>query len=102
MTEREAFEAWLASTYPPGYGDWYAWKNPDGTYTYTQKEWEAWTASRLQALSEAAEQIPTSWLDPLLTGPDAVGPLPWSGQQIEQFCRRLSAAIRSLRERKDA
>lgn len=40
-----------------------------------------------EALAEAADKIPTNWLDPLLTGPDAVlkGNGPWGCPDIERL-----------------
>lgn len=48
------------------------------------------------ALKEAASCIPDTWLDPLLTGPNAVvGAPPYGCQDIQRLCK-------ALRERIDA
>ena len=57
---------------------------------------EAIATARAQALKEAAQEVPTTWLDPMLTGPDAIGSPPFGGTQIEQLCRRIAGRIRSL------
>lgn len=54
----------------------------------------------LQAVKDERErcaaQIPTTWLDPLLTGPRGMGQPPFSCQDIERLLKRLASAIRSL------
>ena len=47
-------------------------------------------------LEEAARKVPTTWLDPLLTGPGATE-LPLDGPGVEKLCRGITAAIRALR-----
>jgi hypothetical protein len=51
---------------------------------------------REEAMEEAAKQVPTSWLDPLLTGPGGMGRPPYRGHDIERLLRRIAAAIRLL------
>jgi len=44
-----------------------------------------------------ATMIPTTWLDPLLTGEGAVlkGYGPWDGKQVERLLQAIAAAIRA-------
>jgi hypothetical protein len=62
------------------------------------------TESQLTAFAErirqdererCAEQVPTNWLHPLLTGPQRVGELPFNGPTVEKLLRAIQSAIRS-------
>ena len=46
--------------------------------------------------AQAAEQIPTSWLDSLLTGPEAVITAHPTGPDIERLFRAIQGRIRAL------
>ena len=52
---------------------------------------------RPDTLEDAARKVPTTWLDPLLTGPGATE-LPLDGPGVEKLCRGIAAAIRALKE----
>jgi hypothetical protein len=45
---------------------------------------------------ECAKVVPNTWLDPLLTGPEAIlkGTGPYTGTDIENLLRAVGAAIR--------
>lgn len=48
------------------------------------------------ATERAAKQVPTSWLDPMLTGPDAVpGIDKVDTRTVEALLHRIAAAIRA-------
>lgn len=47
-------------------------------------------------LKQAADCVPTNWLDPLLTGPDAVIPRNVDGRAIEALLRGVQDRIRLL------
>ncbi len=51
--------------------------------------------SETETIYTAAHLVPTSWLDPLLTGPDAVlkGMGPWPCQDIERLLNAIRARI---------
>jgi hypothetical protein len=51
---------------------------------------------RAETLEEAARVVPTTWLDPLLTGPGATE-LPLDGPGVEKLCRGIAAAIRAMK-----
>lgn len=52
-----------------------------------------------QTREQDAQIVPTSWLDGLLTGPNAViGSPPYGCQDIERLLRAIKAAIRSAAE----
>ena len=53
-----------------------------------------------EALEEAEKVVPANWLDPLLTGPNAIlqGHGPWGCPDIERLLQALRAAIRALKE----
>lgn len=58
---------------------------------------KAATDARAAALAEAARLVPTNWIDPLLTGPDAViGNGTADGRQIEALLRGIQDRIRAL------
>jgi hypothetical protein len=40
--------------------------------------------------------VPTSWLDPLLTGPDAIGKLPFGCPEIEALMTGVSNRLRRI------
>lgn len=44
-----------------------------------------------EAIAEAADKIPTTWLDPLLSGPNAVlqGSGPWGCPDIERLLKAI-------------
>jgi hypothetical protein len=45
---------------------------------------------------ECAKELPTSWLDPLLTGPKAVvGQPPYGCEDIERLCKAIAGRIRT-------
>lgn len=56
------------------------------------------TAAAAAALERAAKEVPTSWLDPLLSGPDAAIPagVPWTNRHIEALLRGIQDRIRAL------
>lgn len=49
---------------------------------------------RAKAFEEAANLIPTTWLDPLLSGPGAIQGL-GECRAVEEFCRLLRSRITS-------
>lgn len=52
-----------------------------------------------KAIQECADQVPTTWLDGLLTGPDAVlqgSGGTWGCPEIEALCRGIKARILKL------
>lgn len=50
--------------------------------------------SQREALEAAVASIPTTWLDPLLTGPDRVmGQPPYDGEDIENLLRAVKARV---------
>jgi hypothetical protein len=57
----------------------------------------ALTAVRDEEQERAANKVPDSWVDPLLTGPDAVlkGFGPWAGPDIERLLNAIQARIRA-------
>lgn len=55
-------------------------------------------AARAAAFREAAEAIPTTWLDPLLSGPDRISPLPYNGPAMERFLHALRDRLRARAE----
>ena len=60
---------------------------------------DAYARQQVEAFRErAAKTIPTNWVDPLLTGEDAVLPGygPWGCPDIERLLWALAAAIRAL------
>lgn len=65
-TEREAFEAHMLKQWDSSPSA--IWQNPGGTYVYVQSEWEAWTASRKQALEEAAQICEAERVDAQASG----------------------------------
>src|SRR3990167_2199763 len=52
--------------------------------------------ARAEEREACAKRIPMTWLDPLLSGKDAVlkGYGPWGGPEIERLLRAIAAAIR--------
>ena len=46
----------------------------------------------------AAKAVPMNWLDPLLTGPDAVGRVPYDCGAVEALLRGVRDRIRALAE----
>jgi hypothetical protein len=51
-----------------------------------------------QVREEAAKQIPTTWLDPLLSGPERiVGDPPYYGKDMERLLQALAQRIRALK-----
>jgi len=48
-----------------------------------------------------SDGVPTSWLDPLLTGPDAAlkGPGPWGCPDIENLLRAVRKRVQSLEKK---
>ncbi len=54
--------------------------------------------SESEWIEQCANEVPTSWLDPLLTGPDAVlrGAGPWGCPDIEALLRAVQARMREL------
>lgn len=62
----------------------------------------AWTASRKLALEEAEDQIPTSWLDPLLTGgANVVGDPPFGCPDVELLLSALRKRIAAIRQQQE-
>jgi len=62
--------------------------NRDGLQKAVESEREA-----------CAKEMPTTWLDPLLSGPDAPN-LPWGCPEIEAYTRALADRIRARTEGK--
>ena len=59
---------------------------------------EGWNA----AVAEAVRAIPTTWLDPLLTGPDgsrAIGSPPYDNHDIERLLFAVRSRLRALKEK---
>ena len=60
-----------------------------------------WTiaAAVREALGKAEKVVPANWLDPLLTGPNAIlqGHGPWGCPDIERLLQKIVAAIAALR-----
>ncbi len=59
----------------------------------------------LRAMKEAEEIVPTNWLHPLLTGPDAVLPASMDNldaSHIEALLRAVKGAIRAARKDEEA
>lgn len=49
---------------------------------------------RREGLEAAAKEIPTTWLDPLLSGKDCIKD--FNGDGLERFCQSLIKRIRAL------
>lgn len=62
-----------------------------------QSQAEAEKREAVAAEREAcAKEVPTNWLDPLLTGERSVlGPPPWGGNAVERLLRSVQARIRA-------
>lgn len=60
---------------------------------------EALEKARAEALDKAAKEIPSTWLDPLLSGKAKVSELPWNCPEIQLFCKKLVERICSLKEK---
>ena len=69
---------------------------PDREYWIGQAD-AAIALIRADTLEEAAKVVPTTWLDPLLTGPGATE-LPLDGPGVEKLCRGITAAIRAMKD----
>lgn len=56
------------------------------------------------AVAEAAGKIPTNWLDPLLTGPDAAlkGTGPWDCQDIERLLQAVKKRLEPQSHRQES
>jgi hypothetical protein len=81
MVRNTSLREWLCSIgrMPPG---------------ITAKEAGAQLLAENERLRAFAEKVPTSWLDPLLTGPTAViGEPPYNCQDIEKLLRAVAARI---------
>lgn len=55
-------------------------------------------AIRADEREKCANNVPTSWLDPLLSGPDKVGSLPFNGLAVERLLQGIVDRIRSARD----
>lgn len=53
-------------------------------------------ADRRQIVELCAQQIPTNWLDDLLTGKDGLGQPPYYCPNIERLLSKLAERLRSL------
>jgi hypothetical protein len=54
-----------------------------------------------EAIDSAAACVPTTWLDPMLTGPKAViGLHPWGGPDIERLLNAVRGEILKLKKPK--
>jgi hypothetical protein len=51
--------------------------------------------ARNHAIEECAKCVPTSWLDPMLSGPEKVGNMP--GRETEALLRGIQYRIRALK-----
>jgi hypothetical protein len=51
-----------------------------------------------RGVEDAAKNVPTNWLDSLLTGPNGIGQGPYDGRHIEKLMRGTRAAILALLE----
>ena len=66
----------------------------------TMNRWQAWRAAE-QAAAErereaCAAEVPTTWLDPMLTGDKAViGKPPWGCPDVEKLLRAVRDLIRA-------
>jgi hypothetical protein len=47
-----------------------------------------------QGMLEAAELIPDTWIDSLLTGPGGMGEMPWKCPEVESLLRGVEKRIR--------
>jgi hypothetical protein len=68
-------------------------------------ELKATNAALIERLAKCADAVPTSWLDDILTGPNAViGEQPWGCPEVERILsavrKRLAALAASAGERK--
>ena len=54
------------------------------------------TYARRAALEEAAKCVPNTWLDPLLTGPDAIIKSEIDAVQVERLLSAITKRIRAL------
>lgn len=72
LDPREAVQCWLSESW-------------GGTFR----------AGAAYAFEQAAKQVPTNWLDPLLTGKDGII-IPCDGQTIERLLRGIAARLRLL------
>ncbi len=53
-------------------------------------------AKEILLAEELIKCVPSSWLDPLLTGPDAVvGPPPWNCLQVESLLNGIRKRMRA-------
>lgn len=74
-----------------------AMQEADNYYVSLDQAQVAIALIRAETLEEAARVVPTTWLDPLLTGPGATE-LPLDGPGVEKLCRGITAAIRALKD----
>lgn len=51
-------------------------------------------AERQRVWEEAAKEMPSTWLDPILSG-TGVPPLPWNGPEVESFIGQLTERLRA-------
>lgn len=54
--------------------------------------------ARDAVIDECASKIPTTWLDPLLSGPNKVGDMP--GRETEALLRGIQDRIRALKSKR--
>lgn len=50
----------------------------------------------LCTIKAAADCVPTTWLDPLLSGPKGIGTGPWGERNVEKLLRGIQDRIRAL------
>ena len=75
-----------------------AMQEADNYYVSPDQAQVAIALVRVEVLEEAARKVPTTWLDPLLSGPGAAE-LPLDGPGVEKLCRGIAAAIRALKDK---
>lgn len=46
-----------------------------------------------QVRKQATDKVPSNWLDPLLTGPEGIGPPPWNCPQIEKLLNGIKSRL---------
>jgi hypothetical protein len=68
--------------------------NEDGSYTPVAQN--IWDHSRAKAIAECVKKIPTNFLDPLLTGSDAVIRAPYNNADIERLLNGIRERLESL------
>ena len=62
---------------------------------HLQEQLDLAVMERDSAIEECVKCVPTTWLDPLLTGPNAIGDLP--ERETEALLRGIQDRIRALK-----